>query len=107
MTTLEKNLMLSACESAIQYSHANAGISSWNDLEEITETLRTAFATDPDNVNQYDILLAWRAFLLADPPSLKDLSWIFRRLQRTDSSGRFDGSTLFDGMTTFTGGFQI
>lgn len=106
MTDIEKNLTIAACESALDYVHASANITSLATLETMTDTLRTGFDTDPANVSEYDILVAWRTFWLAQPPSLLDLSWIFKRLKKAWPSGRFDGSAKFDGLTTF-GGEQL
>lgn len=104
MTAIEKNLTIAACESALEYACENAGITSLAELETLVATLRSAFETDPASVTEYQILLVWVAFYLAQPPSLEDLSWIFKRLKKNRPTGKFDGTVKFEGSTLFNGG---
>ena len=75
-TTIDKNLLIAALESALLYAQNSAGVTTLEDLTAQIAELRTAFSADPDTVTD-DMLEAMIATLQAleipDPAQLARL----------------------------------
>jgi hypothetical protein len=114
MTDIEKNLAIASMESALEYAHARAHITTLSTLERLVRQLRELYQVNPDLCSDYLIRRAVEIITRAELPSLKNIRRIFEMVKKArptsgstattgKTTGTFNAATTFNGSTTFNG----
>ena len=77
-TSIDKNLLIAAMESALDFAHQRANIASFSELETRVSALRQAFSISPENVLDSEIYSLIDTIQAAQIPDFKTIQSIPR-----------------------------